>query len=266
MAAKTAVDASRTNAWNVEPERLVLVTDLAHPMYDQRVHLPLDESLVLNVMHHGVIEPVIICKDGADLVVVDGRQRVKAAREANRRLLAEGKLAMFVTCMVRKGDDASLFGVMVSTNELRREDTPLGRAEKLQRFLAMGRSESEAAVVFGVTRQTIANWKALLDLAPEVKQAVENGVIGATAAAQEFAGLSRQDQRAKLMALNSDPSPNIGKRPAISGTKAKATLAGTTPALRMRSRKEIQACLNDLPAGWNADMAKALCWVLGEEV
>ena len=33
MAAKTAVDASRTNAWNIEPERLVLVTDLSHPMF-----------------------------------------------------------------------------------------------------------------------------------------------------------------------------------------------------------------------------------------
>lgn len=264
MAAKTAVDASRTNAWNIEPERLVLVTDPAHPMYDPRVHLPVDESLVLNVMHHGVIEPVIICKDGADLVVVDGRQRVKAACEANRRLLAEGKLAMFVTCMIRKGDDASLFGVMVSTNELRREDTPMGRAEKLQRFLAMGRSESEAVVVFGVTRQTIANWKALLDLAPEVKQAVEHGVIGATAAAQEFAGLSRQDQRAKLMALNSDPSPNIGKRPAISGTKVKTAISGAPPAPRMRSRKEIDEKLNDLPVSWTA--AQALHWVKGAEV
>lgn len=264
MAAKTAVDASRTNAWNIEPERLVLITDPTHPMYDPRVHLALEEPMVLNVMHHGVIEPVIICKDGSDLVVVDGRQRVKAAVEANKRLQAEGKLPMLVTCMIRKGDDASLFGVMVSTNELRREDTPMGKAEKLQRFLAMGRTEAEAVVVFGVTRQTIANWRALLDLAPEVKQAVETGVIGATAAAQEFAGLSRQDQRTKLQSLSS-PTPTAGKRPAISGTKIKAAdSAAAVP--RMKSRKEIQACLNNLPEGWNADMAKALCWVLGEEV
>lgn len=265
MAAKTAVDASRTNAWNIEPERLVLVTDPSHPMYDPRVHLPLDESLVLNIMHHGVIEPVNICKDGSDLVVVAGRQRVKSAREANRRFRAEGKVPMLVTCMLRKGDDASLFGVLVSENELRKEDTPLGRADKLQRFLAMGRTEAEAVVVFGVTRQTIANWKALLDLAPEVKAAVENGTIGATIAAQEFSGLKREEQREKLMALNSDSSVNTGKRPAVSGTRVKAMAAPSTVP-RMRSRKEIQQRLDNLPDGWSADMAKALAWVLGEDL
>lgn len=57
---------------------------------------------------------------------------------ANKRLSAEGKVPLLVTCMLRKGEDANLFGVMVSTNELRREDTPLGRAEKLGRFLAVG--------------------------------------------------------------------------------------------------------------------------------
>lgn len=264
MAAKTVINASRTDLFRLDPERLVLITDPSHPLYDSRVDLPVDESLVLNVMYHGVIEPVIICKDGTDLLVVAGRQRVKAAREANKRFLAEGKLAMLVPCLPRKGDDASLFGVMVSENEHRREDTPLSKAEKLQRFLAMGRTEAEAVNIFRVTRQTIANWKALLDLAPEVKQAVENGVIGATTAAQEFAGLSRQDQRTKLLALSSDTSPASGKRPAISGTKVKAAVPGAIPALRMRSRKEIENKLDDLPVIWTA--AQALHWVLGEEV
>lgn len=276
---KTAVDASRTNAWNIEPERLVLIEDQTHPLYDPRVHLPVDESLVLNIGLHGVIEPVIICKDGPDLVVVDGRQRVKAAREANVRLRAEGKLPMLVTCMVRKGDDASLFGVMVSTNELRTEDSPLWRAEKLQRYLAMGRTEAEAAIVFGVSRQTIRNWIELLNLDVSVKLAVDAGVIGATAAVQVFSGLKREDQREKLKALQDGENGTLttplelkisgaqssGKRPAISATKARAHVdGGERPATRMRSRKQIEAKLDDLPVIWTA--AQALHWVLGHEV
>ncbi len=266
---KTAVDASRTNAWNIEPERLVLIEDKAHPLYDPRVHLPIDDSLVLNIGLHGVIEPVIICKDGPDLVVVDGRQRVKAAREANARLRAEGKQPMLVTCMVRKGDEASLFGVMVSTNELRTEDTPLWRAEKLQRYLAMGRTEAEAAIVFGVSQQTIRNWLDLLDLDTSVQRAIESGVIGATAAVQTFAGMKRAEQREKLAELQqAAPTTDAprGKRPAISATKAKAHAdkGVCPPSLRMRSRKQIEEKLDDLPVIWTA--AQALRWVLGYEV
>lgn len=265
MASKTAVDASRTNAWNIEPERLVLIADPAHPLYDPRVHLPLDESMVLNIMYHGVIEPVVICKDGDNLVVVDGRQRVKNAVEANRRLRAEGKLPLLVTCMIRKGDDANLFGVMVSTNELRREDTPLGRAEKLQRFMVMGRSEAEAAVVFGVSRQTIANWKALLDLDSAVKEAVENGVIGATVAAQVFAPLSREEQRKHLAEMTAGVDVSAaGGRPAVSGTAARKAVAGkqaAAPVSKMRSRAQVEKMAASVPADWTA--AQALAWVLG---
>lgn len=43
----------KTNVLNFEPERLHLVTDRAHPLYDERIHLPLDEAMVLNIMDQG---------------------------------------------------------------------------------------------------------------------------------------------------------------------------------------------------------------------
>lgn len=111
--AKTAVEAPRTNAWLFDPEQLKLVTDESHHLYDPRIHLPIDEAMVKNIMVNGVIEPVIIAKEGQDVIVVDGRQRTKNAIEANKRLTAEGKEPVKVTCIIRRGDDASLFGVLI---------------------------------------------------------------------------------------------------------------------------------------------------------
>ncbi|HBR4392930.1 TPA: hypothetical protein L9V35_004556 [Klebsiella pneumoniae] len=78
----------KTNVLTFEPESLHLVTDKTHPLYDERVHLPIDEGMVLNIKELGVLEPIIVWKDpetGLTCVVV-GRQRVKHTLEAKPRL------------------------------------------------------------------------------------------------------------------------------------------------------------------------------------
>jgi len=53
----------KRDAFMFDPEDLVLVTDEKSPLYDDRVELPVDESLVLNIMFapdgtpQGVLEP-----------------------------------------------------------------------------------------------------------------------------------------------------------------------------------------------------------------
>ena len=53
----------KTNVLTFEPENLHLVTDKAHPLYDERIHLPINEAMVLNIMDQGVLEPIIVWKD-----------------------------------------------------------------------------------------------------------------------------------------------------------------------------------------------------------
>lgn len=91
---KEAYGASgKTNVLMFEPENLHLVTDKTHPLYDERIHLPLHEPTVLSIMKLGVLEPIIIWKDPETgrSCVVEGRQRVKNTLEANKRLREEGK-------------------------------------------------------------------------------------------------------------------------------------------------------------------------------
>ncbi len=43
----------KTNVLMFEPENLHLVSDKTHPLYDERIHLPLHEPTVLSIMKLG---------------------------------------------------------------------------------------------------------------------------------------------------------------------------------------------------------------------
>jgi ParB family chromosome partitioning protein len=96
--AKNSIDAygasGKTNVLMFEPENLHLVTDKTHPLYDERIHLPINDAMVLNIMDQGVLEPIIVWKDPetGKSCVVDGRQRVRHTLEANKRLAKRVKL------------------------------------------------------------------------------------------------------------------------------------------------------------------------------
>jgi ParB family chromosome partitioning protein len=254
---KTAFE-NRTNAYTFDPSELVLIDDPKNPLFDPRVNMPLDESLVLNVMFQGVLEPVIVVKQNDKPVVVAGRQRVRAAREANKRLKEQGKEPVRVTAVIRRGTESDLFGVSISENEARQDDTPLGRANKCARYLNMGRSEEEAAVTFGVTKHCVQAWMRLLQCAAPVRKAVEEGKLAASAAAK-LADLPADEQVSTLDGLLEEAKSNGHKRPTA---RKVAKKTGKTSA-KTKSRKEILAKLEE--PGLSVGFKHALQWVLGEE-
>ena len=125
MSSKLEQATGRSDLFLVPPTELTIVTDKADPLFDERINMPLDENLVRNIMMYGVKEPVLIRRDGKDLKVVAGRQRTRAAIEANKRLVKEGKEAMSVRCIIERADDATMFGIMISENEARQDDDAL---------------------------------------------------------------------------------------------------------------------------------------------
>jgi ParB family chromosome partitioning protein len=199
---KQALDGTRLNAFGVLPENLTIVgldtqDGKEHMLYDGRVNLPLDEGLVKNIMVFGVLQAILVRKNGPLIEVVDGRQRVRATREANRRLVEQGAEPHAVPCFVKRGED--LMGVMISTF-VRIDDGPLAKAQKCQRYMDTGKGEADAAIVYGVSTQTVRGWLGLLDLAPEVQRAVQHGKVAATAAL-ELRDLVHKDQIEKLAEL-----------------------------------------------------------------
>lgn len=262
---KQALDGVRLNAFAMDPEALVIIgldTDDGpeHPLHDVRIKLVLDEPLIRNIMVYGVLEPVLVTKVGDRPCVVDGRQRVRASREASKRLVAEGKEPLRVPVMVVRGDDATLFGVAVSANENRTDDGPMEKAKKTQRFLSMGKTEKEAAVAFGVTVQTIGNWMKLFSLDGSVRKAVANGELSASAAIQ-WADLSVEKQREALVELKTN-----GAKPTVSAAKgAREKGSGTSGARPSRpGKKDVKAVLGASDSDLHPEFVRGVKWMVGQ--
>jgi ParB family chromosome partitioning protein len=199
-----------------------------------------------------VLEPVIVAKDGDQAVVLDGRQRVKAAREANRRLVEQGVDPLRVPCVLRRGDDSDMFAVMVSANEHRATESPVEKARKVQRYINLGHTEEEAATLWGVSRMTIRNWLATLDLAPKVQKAIEDGRISPSAALP-LGKLPRDEQAARLDEMTAgDRKPTVREARERTGTDRP----------KIRSRRELEGALGAVRKG--GVPARVLAWVLGQ--
>jgi len=257
--AKNSIDAygaaGKSNVLFFDPDALTLITDETHALYDRRVHLPPDEAMVRNIRHHGVLETIIVHKDPetGQVVVVDGRRRVINAREANRRLRDEGLQPILVPALPKRAKQGELAGMMASANEIRRNDSAINRAEKMQRMRDIGNDDEAIAIHFGVDPQTVRSSLRLLDCCGAVRDALESDQITVTHALR-LARLKPDEQRAKVAALIAAAE---GKQGHERSRAQKAALG--SPAGRLRTRKQILAELESA----TGDRAAALRWVLG---
>ncbi|HDR9036093.1 TPA: hypothetical protein QDB07_003601 [Burkholderia vietnamiensis] len=260
--AKSSVEAygaqSKVTALAMDPNDLELVVDPLHPLYDRRVHQEPNPKTVLNYRAIGVRKPVLFYKDpetGKNLVI-DGRTRVINARELNRQLIAAGEPPITIPAIPQKhiNDGGKSFSaVMVSTNEIRKEDSPINRAEKMARMLDVGHTEETVATMFGVEVPTVRQQLRLLDCTSAVRDALEADQI-TVSNALKLAKLTPEQQRVKVAAVISAADGKEGHERARA---QKAALTGDT-APRMRTRKQIVAEL----ANATGERADALRWVL----
>lgn len=174
--------------------------DDTHPLFDERAMLPVDENLVKNILFYGIQVPVIVRKESGVVYVVDGRQRVKAARLAAGRASQAGEYAVRVPVKAASGSDGRMTGIMVSTNEQRQDDDAITRAFKATRLLALVGDMEEVCLAFGRSKTTIKNWLSLSGAHPRVHEAVRNKTVS-TQAAVEISKLPRDQQLDALAKL-----------------------------------------------------------------
>ena len=255
--AKGIANGLKTDLWKVDPADLTLIRDRNHPLYDERVELPFDEAVVLDMLRAGCRVPIKARKNGELLEVVDGRRRTINALEANRRLAEAGRDPIRVPVQLERGRDVDHVDAMIATNELRRPDSPVLKATKIQRYLNAGRTEDEAALTWGVSVATIKNWLKLLDLEPGVQVALAAGQLGLVEALDEYLPLTREEQAAKLEAAASAgelpaPAPN-GKKKRKKKRKGSRPPAKLVREVAMRHaqkavRQALLWSLGDMPA------------------
>jgi ParB family chromosome partitioning protein len=228
-----------------DPEDLILITDKDHAFYDARAESAPDDKLVSSIMAIGVIEPVIVRVlpgsrsggDARDVEVIAGRKRTIANREANKRLVAAKEEPKNIPCIVRRGTDLELFGVFVSENVHRVDNSPLERAELMKRMQALGATEEELRTTFGLTAPAVRYTLAINDCAPNVKAAVASGKIGAVLAAKELSKLPLDEQPGALeKLLESGVTKGTAAKEAVREMRKNGKHAEKPVKARMRSR------------------------------
>lgn len=230
MAGGQLLDGKRESLFRVDPDTLTIIgidTDDGpeHQLWDERIRLDIDESMVLNIMELGVREPVVVVVQGKGdarlAAVVDGRQRVRHAREANRRLVKRGEPALQVPVIAEKGmSEKEQTLLSASLNEIRQDDPVMTKAAKAARMKARGSSFKEIALSFGVTEQTVGLWVSINSLTDAVKKAISDGRITPTAAGQ-FASLKPEEQKSALAELLAEAEAS-GEKPTVNNAKHKA--------------------------------------------
>ncbi|WP_412526120.1 ParB/RepB/Spo0J family partition protein [Burkholderia lata] len=257
--AKNSIDAygaaGKSNVLFFDPDALTLIVDPNHPLFDRRALLPYDEAMVRSIRHRGVLETILVHKDPetSEVIVVDGRRRVIAAREANRRLRDEGLPPVMVPALPKRGKQADLAGMMVATNEHREHDSPINRAEKMQRLRDLGYSDEQIAAEFRIEPPTVIASLRLLDCTAAVRDALEVDQI-TVSHALKLAKLSPEKQREKVQAVIAAAEGKQGHE--RSRAQKEALTGNATP--RMRTRKQIAAELEKA----TGERAEALRWVL----
>ena len=217
-----------------DPTTLVIIgldrDEESSPLNDERSEWEVDEAMVRNIMVYGIQQPVLVRKEAGSTYVVDGRQRVKAARVAALRQDESGEFPTKVPCIEVTGDDSRVTGIMISTNEIRQDDDILIKAAKAARLFDMVGDKEEVALAFGRSTKTIDNWAKLLAADPKVHEAIRDGKISA-AVGITLSGKSRQDQIVALDQIleganspaTSNPTPKAKNQSSSSSSSSSTT-------------------------------------------
>ncbi len=211
---KQFAEGPKTNVFHVDPMVVLVVGHDTphkageHVLYDDRVHEEIDRSFIDGVKAVGILEPVLVRKEGEDLEVVFGRKRTMALRVANEELVKEGKEPHKLPIIPEeKGvSDLELFQKVILENEGRRDTSPMQKSSRLKEWFdrkaatGIEGTDNEAAVYFNTTATTIRNWKKLWTLDSKVQKAILQGKISANAAA-DLSDLEPDKQVEKLREL-----------------------------------------------------------------
>lgn len=255
-------DLQRKDLYYIAPERLTITTDKDAVLYDERAESPPAERMVRSVFVNGVIEPVIVRKNGGLIEVIDGRKRTMAAIEANKRLAAEGADPLQIPIVFKRGDVGELASMVIFLNEIREDDSILVKAKKAQRLLDRGRTEEQVAEAFGLeSTATVANWLKLLECSPKIQRLVDDGRLR-LADAKKIAELPEDEQATAAEKIMVE-APTRKERKAR-GESPKKRAANPQTRLRKFQKYAVGADgIKDVLAK-KANSHALLMWILGE--
>lgn len=127
------------------------------------------EELAASIREHGVVEPILVRREGTRYRIVAGERRWRAAQRAGLRE---------VPAILREASDREAFELALVENLQRADLNAIEEAEAFE-VLATdhGLTQEQIAGRVGKERSTVANALRLLKLPPEVRDAVRGGQL-----------------------------------------------------------------------------------------
>lgn len=149
------------------------------PVLRAQVRVPGDEGLIglaQTIKETGVLQPLLLRRDGSEFVVVDGERRLKAARMA-------GLSHVPVIIDDRELSEAEVIHRQLVANCSREDLQPLEKAKAIQRLIAMTKGPAaQVAVKLGMSPGMVTKLLTLLKLPQSVQEQVASGNLAMTTA------------------------------------------------------------------------------------
>lgn len=161
----------RTDPTPDGPTCRLTVAQIRHNPYQPRKRFDEDElkALTESVRTHGVLQPLVVRQVGDEFQLIAGERRLRAARDAG---LSEVPVHLVTF------DDQQVFEAALVENIQRSDLNPIEKAQGFKEYLdKFGLTQEQLGAKLGLDRTTISNLLGLLNLHPEVQDAVRFGQI-----------------------------------------------------------------------------------------
>ncbi|MCH1522949.1 MAG: ParB/RepB/Spo0J family partition protein [Arenicellales bacterium] len=128
-------------------------------------------SLAESLSDHGLLQPIVVRKDGDRYQLISGERRWRAAIQAGWTE---------VPATLREADDQQVAEMTIVENLQRKDLGPLEKAVSFRQYLErFGASQDELARRLSIDRSTVANLIRLLELPLAVQELIRDGSLSA---------------------------------------------------------------------------------------
>ena len=148
------------------------------------------DELAASIAEHGVLQPILVTEVPGGYRLIAGERRLRAAEMAGLER---------IPALVRPADDGAQLSWALIENLQRSDLNAIEEAGAYRRLVdEFGLSHDDVAARVGKSRSAVANSLRLLDLAPDVKDALAHGAIS-EGHARALAGLDSHAQQAAVL-------------------------------------------------------------------
>lgn len=197
------------------------------------------EELADSIRQNGVLQPILVRKQGQTYEIVAGERRYQASKRAG---LTE------IPVVIREVSDDDVFKLALIENLQRADLDPIEEAQGLKTLLTKtGMTQGELGKALSKSRPAIANALRLLDLPQEVQELMAARKLSA-GHARALLVVASEEGRIKLARKVVDDGLTVRQTetlaPLFSGTEGEAPRRSVTPQSYKRAARQLRLALD----------------------